>query len=314
MEHGPAAPFVCTHKHCRYDKNGIRLPFSTKSSRNEHERKRSLHTCSENDECSACIMWKGRRSGKPAADSSLFCRHWGCQRGYNSEQSRNAHEHDESNHACPSTCVRCLKIRNNKYQQELRQQREAAKKKAEEERRQQRELQIERTLNDINNKIPWKALLEQHIDAPDIVHAAAQIRAVVEIFFSQFSTERCLHELLRMDPQIVDAVLTVLPISEEHQQPSLDAVVAWKDRQRIPFHSWKYTMTTFNLRKGISVAAIKRRQQELNTTLPCQPTPGGRGSEHEVLPLLQWLIANNPALLAKCKKVSNYKNKKKRSY
>lgn len=77
------------------------------------------------------------------------------------------------------------------------------------------------------------------------------------------------------------------------RQPALDAVLAWKDRMKIPDRDWNYTMDVFTLANGLSVYYLNKRKKEINTEMLPEST-GGTGFELPLLKYMRWVLAHFP--------------------
>lgn len=78
-----------------------------------------------------------------------------------------------------------------------------------------------------------------------------------------------------------------------YHQPALDAVLAWKERVRIPDHEWPYTMDLFYLQDGLSVYYLNKRKHEINDEMQAEST-GGTGYQFPLLKYMRWVLSKFP--------------------
>lgn len=296
MEHGS---FTCRHNDCRREKDGTRHTYSSQKALNKHEKSRFNHRCTVEGGCECCNRWQGKCTGPAPAARQLNCRHRGCSHFFKLEQSRGYHElHDE--HSCPPECVRCGEKETRVVK---KRQWEEAEQKAMEERRQKRKTQTE-TLRQNITTIPLEQMVEEGLATSEAQHLNTQARALLEVLFEGKSFEQCLLTLLESEPGVIATILqTHSNLQVLQHEPTIDALLAWKDQRYIPDHDWPYTVRMFNLSKRCSITSIRNRREEMNARLLATPTPGGRGSQYSIVALLQWLIQHNPNCLANIKKV-----------
>ena len=80
----------------------------------------------------------------------------------------------------------------------------------------------------------------------------------------------------------------------ELMQPTRDALLAFKDRLRIPDHEWPYVVDTFHLPANCTIHHIRKLRDHHNHILPVHATPGGRGYSYDIVELLQYLLRKDP--------------------
>jgi hypothetical protein len=76
--------------------------------------------------------------------------------------------------------------------------------------------------------------------------------------------------------------------------PTKEALLAFKDRLRIPDADWNYVCDTFNLGAETTLHYIRLLRQDQDKNLQATPTPTRNGSQLNVVNLLQKLLKKNP--------------------
>lgn len=153
---------------------------------------------------------------------------------------------------------------------------------------------------------PWYSLVEEGIlSHSDDDHLREQAHHLLILLYQQSSYKQCLLQLLRAEPLVVAELIRELPEFQSVGHPSVDALLAFKDHLHIPDHDWPYVMGVFNLGPECSLYSIRRRRQEVNATIPVEPTPGGRGSQFPLIPFLRWAIEGNEKCMESLRKVPN---------
>lgn len=77
-------------------------------------------------------------------------------------------------------------------------------------------------------------------------------------------------------------------------KPAIEALLAFKDRLRIPDHDWSFVVETFDLGADASLHHIRKLRTTTNNELGVETTLGGRGAEYDITKLLTYLLEKNP--------------------
>jgi len=76
--------------------------------------------------------------------------------------------------------------------------------------------------------------------------------------------------------------------------PTKEALLAFKDRLRIPDHEWPFVEETFHLDSDCTIHNIRKLRIATNIEFGVQATVGGRGCEYDIRKLLERLLEKNP--------------------
>lgn len=78
------------------------------------------------------------------------------------------------------------------------------------------------------------------------------------------------------------------------QQPTKEALLAFKDQLLIPDSDWPFVVETFKLKGEVTIHYLRQLRQEWDSELKPKKTVTGRGAELDLIHLLQWLLKKNP--------------------
>jgi len=115
------------------------------------------------------------------------------------------------------------------------------------------------------------------------------------VLYPSASFQEAIKTLVAGDQEIIQYLKANIAEFNEltYHQPALDAVLAWKDRIRVPDHQWPYTMDVFHLDKERSVYYLSKRKKEINSQMPPEPT-GGNGYQFPLLNYIRWILEKFP--------------------
>lgn len=213
-----------------------------------------------------------------------------CGRTYSDESARIQHElHDE--HLCGVPCNRCEDAKVTLAQR--REQQEQAKARALQERLAQRTAAIEQTVTLINTT-DWQERVEQTIDLPNDDVLRQQAHTLLRNLYKGETVEECIVRLLAGEERVLQYLVQHLPqmhtlLAQAHQ-PTLAALLAYKDTMCITDALWWYTVSLFRLGEYASIGRIRRIRDEINARMPATNTPGGQGSQLPLMGIIKWMI------------------------
>lgn len=109
--------------------------------------------------------------------------------------------------------------------------------------------------------------------------------------------ERCLKILIDNEETakfLVDNVSLLKEKCTKLSEPAKEALLAFKDRLRIPDNEWPFVVETFNLSSDASIHHIRKLRTTTNDEFGVQTTLGGRGCEYDIRKLLEHLLKTSP--------------------
>jgi hypothetical protein len=109
--------------------------------------------------------------------------------------------------------------------------------------------------------------------------------------------EQCLKTLID-NKETIMFLLDNIPLLKKQcrqlEEPAIEALLAFKDRLRIPDHDWRVVVDTFNLSESSSIHHVRKLRAETNAELNVCRTIGGRGCEYDINKLLELILKTSP--------------------
>lgn len=214
---------------------------------------------------------------------NIPCRHSNCPRQFASNGNRDEHEKDVR-HECPTGCTHCDKIQQGKERAKELERVRAAKRKEREEKVEVYRLEDEATRRKAKQR--HEELYQQYLagEVPDHSTHQHHVSAATLQATYGLGKEESIEKFLSAD-------LSTAPyLARPQEQPSLEALLAFKDRLFIPDDHWDDVRYTFNLDKEYSRHHIETLRTKMNSTLDIHLTEGKRGYQIDIHEYLHWLL------------------------
>jgi hypothetical protein len=246
----PTMKLQCAHKICRQTSlSGEKPAYPTVSSLNRHHQTRPNHPCTP-EICTCCKELGDNRTGKKCAESLLFCRHKKpCEKFYLNETTLITHEINDT-HSCSSECERCVAGLKASESKRKREEIEAEIKRIEEERLQKRKKELDEWKDKITN-INWNDFYENTKELYENDYLKEHAKICFLNMNSAKTFEQCfailLHNDLKVIQYLTDNVELFHQLVTNRHKPSIQVLVALKDKLLISDMNWPYLIQAFEI-------------------------------------------------------------------
>lgn len=141
------------------------------------------------------------------------------------------------------------------------------------------------------NEINWAPIIENSMEKSNADFLRQRAEVVLSKLLMMETKTECIEFLLDEDPIVLANLQRATGFLTKHlNSPSIEALLAYKDRNFISDERWPLTVNMFDLGDYATISKIKSLRAEQNKSVGAIPTPGGKGSQIPLRKVLEWQI------------------------
>ena len=118
-----------------------------------------------------------------------------------------------------------------------------------------------------------------------------QAKVLLQKLYPKESYEKIIAKLVSQDQVLLRYLRENVPaLKDEMGKPTLEVLLAYKDRFRIPDNEWYITVDVFRLGEYATIHHLRHVRGDMDGNLPVVISPGKCGTQVDILKYLEWYL------------------------